>query len=56
MKFKNSFQNSFNLCKISTCNCYFLSTVIFNKLTTIAFTDSFGLVWARNMNNISNES
>ena len=58
IKFKNSFQNSFKLCKITTFNCFFLDTVIFSKLTTTAFTDtcSFGLVWLRNMNNILNES
>ena len=50
----------FKLCKISTFNCLFLSLLILLacRLTTIAFTDthSFGLVWPRNMNNISNES
>ena len=45
-------------CKISKFNCFFLGSVILHKLTTMAFTDthSFGMVWPRNMNNISNES
>ena len=44
--FKNSDQISFKLCKISTFNCLFLSSVILRKLTTIAFnnTHNFGLV------------
>ena len=37
MKFKNSDQISFELCKISIFNCLFLSSVILHKLTTIAF-------------------
>ena len=58
IKFKNYFQNSLKLCKISIFNCLFLSTLIFLKLTTIAITDThnFGLMWPRNLNNISNES
>ena len=56
IKFKNSFQNSLKLCKITTFNCLFLFYKY--KLTTVAFTNmhGFGLVWPRNMNNISNES
>ena len=58
IKLKISFQNSFKACKISTFNCFFLSSVILHKSSTTAFTDThnFGLVRPRNMNNISNVS
>ena len=43
--------------KILTFSCCFHGSEIF-ELSTIAFTDtcSFGFVWPKNVNNISNES
>ena len=58
MKLKNSFQNSFKSCKISTFNFCFLGSVILHILSTTASSDqhNFGLKRHRNINNISNES
>ena len=56
--FKNSLQNSFKLCRISSFNCFFLVSVILYKISTKEFshTHKFGLVWPKNMKNISNEA
>ena len=47
-----------NHVKFQLLALFFLDSVILHKSSTIAFTDThkFGLVWPRNMNNISNES
>ena len=53
------FKNSFKLCKISTFSCVFLTSVhlyISQLQKYLLITYKFGLVWPKNINNISNES
>ena len=58
LKLKNSFQNSFKSCKISTFNFRFLGSVILHMLSITAYSEehNFGLVSPRQINNISYES
>ena len=54
------FSKLFNFCKFSTLNCFVPGSVVLQRITTIALTDtqSFRFVHNRNMNisTISNES